>query len=385
MQQTIRFPCVAGLLQKVENLPPWVLLLVATLLYTPFTFLGYGSDSDSYSVVRTGQYFVETLDYLPSRLPGYFVHETFVYFLNLLGGSLLSNLGTMGMALLMLTSFRTLCVRLQVSHPALLTSILMVHPFVWVSATSTIDYLWALGFAFLGFNFLYSKRYTAASIAMALAIGSRLSTVMVIGFFLVYAFISLKEERHSVFFTALAAFAIGLLLYIPALDFLEWDISRWLVLSTGDSSLWAPVLRAGRFLYKNLMFWGLPAAVWLVILGIIAFFKQRDQQNFFRNGLTWLCLSIIIGVEVIFYRIPIEMEYLLPLLPFVLILLGKRFPQQPKWLLVLLFLVLLSNFLWLNPARSITPNQTSSVVYGLWLEPGYLLQDVATRLALLNP
>lgn len=68
-----------------------------------------------------------------------------------------------------------------------------------------------------------------------------------------------------------------------------------------------------------------------------------------------------------------------------LILLGKLFPQQPKLLLVLFFLVLLSNFLWINPARSITPNQTSSVVYGLWLEPGYLLQDVATRLALLKP
>ena len=336
-------------------------------------------------MVRTGQYFVETLDYLPSRLPGYFVHETFVYFLNLVGGSLLSNLGTMGMALLMLASFRKLCVRLQVPHPALLTSILMVHPFVWVSATSTIDYLWALGFAFLGFNLLYSKRYTAASIAMALAIGSRLSTVMVIGFFLVYVFVSLKEERRSVFFTAVAAFAIGLLLYIPALDFLEWDISRWLVLSTGDSSLWTPVLRAGRFLYKNLMFWGLPAAVWLVILVIIAFFKRHDEQNIFRNELTWLCLTIIIGVEVMFYRIPIEMEYLLPLLPFMLILLGKVFPQQPKLLLVLFFLVLLSNFLWINPARSITPNQTSSVVYGLWLEPGYLLQDVATRLALLKP
>jgi len=139
-----------GLLLKIEHLPLWSLIVLAALLYIPLAFLGYGSDSDSFNVVRTGQYYVETLDYIPSRLPGYFVHEVFVYFLNLAGGSLLSNLGSVAMALLLLVSFNRVCRILQVPHPNLLTLILIVHPFVWVNAASTIDYLWALELALIG-------------------------------------------------------------------------------------------------------------------------------------------------------------------------------------------------------------------------------------------
>ncbi len=151
---------------KVESLPSWVLLAVAAGLYIPLAFLGFGSDSDAFSVVRTGQHFVETLDYVPSRLPGFFVHEVFVYFLNLVGGSLLSNLGTVAMALITLNSFRRICQYFQVPHATLLTAILMVQPFFWVNATSTIDYLWALGFCLLGFDLLLNRKYLPGIITL---------------------------------------------------------------------------------------------------------------------------------------------------------------------------------------------------------------------------
>ncbi len=162
-------------------------------------------------------------------------------------------------------------------------------------------------------------------------------------------------------------------------------MSRWLVLSTGDPALWTPLLRFGRFFYKNLMFFSLPVVLWLLFIVIDRLIKKRspDKTQFSRLG--WLALAVVLFVELMFLRIPIEMEYLLPLLPFMLILVGMLFPKS-TWQLWLLFaLVLLSNFLWINPARSITPNQTSEVIYGLWLEPGYLLQDIASRLALLKP
>lgn len=370
-----------GFFARLDHIPLWVLLAVAAVLYIPFAFLGYGSDSDSYSVVRIGQYFVETLDYLPSRLPGYFVHEVFVYFLNLVGGSLLSNLGTISMTLIMLFSFNRICRLMNVRQANLLTVILMIHPFVWVNATSTIDYLWALGFAFFGFERLMNKKYTTATILLALAIGSRLSTVMIIGLFLFFLWTQFKTERRAIFLTGLAAIIVGFVFYIPPLDFLEWDISRWLVLSTGDPVLWTPALRIGRFLYKNLMFWGVLAVLWLVFLFAISLWRRFLPKIKSWDGLTWLCLIVILCSEILFLRVPIEMEYLLPLLPFVLILLGKLFSQQPVYLLVLLILVFSANFVWLNPAHSLTPNQTSGVAYGLWIEKGYFLQDIANRLA----
>jgi len=73
------------------------------------------------------------------------------------------------------------------------------------------------------------------------------------------------------------------------------------------------------------------------------------------------------------------------MLPFALILFGKRLSNRPDQIWLLFILTLLANFLWINPAHSLTPNQTNEVIYCLWLEPGYLLQDIAARLALLKP
>ena len=370
---------------KIEEIPVWILLLIAGLLYLPLVFLGYSSDSDSYSVVRTGQYFVQTLDYLPSRLPGYFVHEVFVFFLNLIGGSIACNLGTLGMTLLMLGAFEDICTRLNVPSKNLLTLTLAIHPFVWANAAATIDYLWALGFAFFGISLLLRKRNLAAAITLGLAIGSRLSTVLLITFVFAYLLWKQKGNRKQLvlcgFFTAL----IAAILYLPALDFLEWDISRWLILSTGDPNLWTFSLRLGRFGYKNLMFWSLPAIIWMIVIVIFTFSHSRNQVKSWGDGVVGLSLLIILCYEILFYQAPIEMEYLLPTLPFVLIVFGKALRAQPEYLLIFFFLILIANFIWINPARSLTPNQTSEVVYGLWLEKGYLLKDISLRLSMLHP
>ncbi|MBP9675599.1 MAG: hypothetical protein KBD67_02585 [Anaerolineaceae bacterium] len=371
--------------EKVESLPTWQILLIAAVIYIPLAFLGFGSDSDSLSVARVGQHYIETLDYVPSRLPGFFVHELFVFILNLLGGSLLSNLGSVAMALITLASCRKLSQSLHVPHATLLTIIMMVQPFFWVSAASTIDYLWALGFALLGFNLLLKRKYTLASLSLAAAIGSRLSTILVIGIFLVFLFFTYHDMRRKLLLTTLATAVIAFLFYIPPIDFLEWDMSRWLVLSTGNPELWTPLLRLGRFAYKNLMFFSLPVILWGICMVSGLLLKKEKPIHFRGDGVFWLSVSAILAVQVLFFRFPIEMEYLLPLLPFFLILTAKLFPNKFWQLWLLLALVLLSNFIWINPARSITPNQTSEVIYGLWLEPGYLLQDIAARLAQIHP
>lgn len=370
---------------KIETIPLWIILLVAGLLYIPLAFLGYGSDSDAQSVVRTGQHFVATMDYVPSRLPGFFIHEVFTYFLNLLGGSLLTNLGTIGMAILSLACFYKLCVHWNIPHPALLTLIFMIHPIVWVSAGSTMDYLWALGFALYGFNRLLAKKYLSAVILFSLAVGCRLSTLFLVAVLILFQFFKSPGERRKLLLSGTATLGLSFTFFIPVLDFLEWDFSRWLVLSTGDPALWTPLLRAGRFFYKNLMFWGLPAVLWLAVSGIKAVVQRRTKPKISFDSTDLLCITVIAVYEILFLLAPIELEYLIPLLPFAIMLIGKLFHQQPLYLMILFVLVLLTNFLWINPARSTSPGQTSEVIYGLWIEKGYLLQDIAARLAMFTP
>jgi len=122
---------------------------------------------------------------------------------------------------------------------------------------------------------------------------------------------------------------MSIVFFLPPLDFLEWDFRRWLVLSTGDPALWTPVLRVGRFLYKNLMFFSLPVVLWACFLCLSALFHKQKPTLPRPDSLSWLSLAVILSVEIMFLRIPIEMEYLLPLLPFALILIGKALPNHP--------------------------------------------------------
>jgi len=370
------------LINRVSSLPDWALPALAALLYFPLVFLGYGSDSDSQGIVWAGQNFAATLDYVPSRNPGYLVHEAAVYFLSSLGGSLASNLGTLAMALAALISFRRVCGHFGIPNAGLLAGILMVHPFFWANAAATMDYVWALGFFLLGYDLLLSGRFTGAGAAFALAIGSRLSTCILVGAVLLHLFFARPASRRGLFLTAALAGFFGAVCYLPALDFTEWRPQAWLSASVGDPDLWTPVLRLGRFFYKNLMFWGIPAVLWLAALAVLAWRERSGRAGLAIPGLTLLAAAVIAAVEILFLRYPIEMEYLLPLLPFVLMLLGAALPRRRRLLWVLLALVLIANVVWINPARPVTPGQAAEVVYGLWLEPGYLVQDILLRLSM---
>ncbi|MGH2583658.1 MAG: hypothetical protein ACRDJE_01955, partial [Dehalococcoidia bacterium] len=59
----------------------------------PFLFQGYGADTDAYRVALSARYLWSAGEYLPSRLPGYPLHE-FPTALLIWGGPFLTNLAT---------------------------------------------------------------------------------------------------------------------------------------------------------------------------------------------------------------------------------------------------------------------------------------------------
>ncbi len=375
---------IKKLVSNFKDLPDWSILVLAVIIYLPLTFLGYGSDSDAYNVVRIGKFFAQTFDYIPSRNPGFFVHETATFFLNSLGGSLLSNLGTLLMSLVSLASFMKILRKLEIPNVKLLAAALMIQPFYWVNSTSTMDYIWALGFLLLGFYLIMSNRIGAAGIALGLSIGSRFNTILPVIGILFFCILTSCQSRRRVFLSGIVALVVGLICYLPAADFTEWHPLRLFSASIGSPELWTPILRIGRFFYKNLMFWGIPPLIWLLVIIIVALKNLNIRRELAADGATWLSLGIIISVELLFLAYPIEMDYLIVLIPFVLILTGKVLHARPKMIWVLIFLTFVCNFIWINPAHPTIPNQTTGAVYGLWLEPGYLIQDISTRINILR-
>ena len=121
------------------------------LLYTaaffaarlPFLFAGYGADTDAYRVALSARYFWREGEYLPSRLPGYPLHEAATA-LVIWGGPLLTNLTTAIVAFVGVLVFDRIVVALGVPGRGWLLVAMGFTPWLLVNSTTTIDYHWAL-------------------------------------------------------------------------------------------------------------------------------------------------------------------------------------------------------------------------------------------------
>ncbi len=357
--------------------------LLALVLYLPFIFLGYGTDSDTYGVLWTGQKFAQTFDYIPSRPPGFLVFETITFFLNSIGGFVLTNLFVMVMAIATLYAFNSVMRFYQIPHPKILTIAMMVHPIFWIEATSTIDFLVAMGFVWIGFALLLKGRWWGAGIAMALGVGSRATSVIAAVCILIFVFLSQPELRKKAFWAAVLMGILGAVMYLPSADFSRWTLN-FLRPAVGGEEYWTPYLRIGRFLYKSLFFWGIP--VWLMFLfGFWRYWKDHKKIN--ASPYRWLllfCLVTIIAYEAFYIQIPTEPAYLLPTIPFWLMMMGVVFETRPNVLWVLAALVFISNFAVPNIARPNDPNHATSVSYGLWIETGRLPENLQKRIEYVN-
>ena len=301
------------------------------------------------------------------------------FFLISIGGSVLTNLASLGMALVILYVFLKICKTYNFQHSSILALTLLVHPYFWVNATCTMDYMFALGFSFLGFLQLLRGRYFTAGVAMALGIGSRLTLALVVGVFLLWFLYQNRQKWRHILQTLLAAGVFTILFYLPPADFAEWN-TRFLQATVGGAEYWSMYLRLGRFVYKNIYFWS-PLAVFVLVWGSIRLIRGwKELSSPLYKGLPWVAAIIILGMEMFYMGIPTEPTYLLPTLPFWLLLLSIAFRKKRAVLLVLLALIFLSNFVTFNVARPNVTDKATGAQYGLWVEPGYLVTDVQKRL-----
>jgi hypothetical protein len=356
-----------------------LILLAATILYTPFLFMGYGSDIDSYRVLEAGRHFLRTFDYVPSRGPGFFVFETITFFMDQLGGSFLTNLTVMVMALVTLYGFMRLCKEYNVPGYGWLAVAMMVHPFFWANAACTMDFLVAMGFVFLGIIQILRGHYFTAGAAFALGAGSRITIVLLAGGFLLWQFIIKPENRLKLFQSGLVFGLFTIVFYLPPADFAQWT-TRFLVASVGGQEYWSPLLRIGRWGYKNLMFWSIPAFLWLIFFNVVGMAKTRMKMF---TGEKWFpaFAGIVAMTYLCFYLvIPTEPSYLIPTIPMILIVFGTAVQGRSWNILGLAVLLCISAFVTINIAQPDLANRATNAEYGLWVEPGHLLAMTTERL-----
>lgn len=296
---------------------PWPAMALAVafvLTRIPNLNLGYGADADAWRVAITARWLWEHGEYLPSRLPGYPLHELSTALL-IHGGWVATNTATMLVSLVGVFCFAAIVRRCRVEPKGLLTLTFAFTPLLWINSTVTMDYMWGLSFV-LGAYLLLIRRHTLlAGIVLGLAAGFRPTSAAFLGPFLL---IVLRERdlgaalrlTGATLLTAVIAFAPEWIRYGHYMfGFADWrptwgQVSRTLGVEAGS------LLTLGGMTALTLRslpeFRRIPALV-------------RQDVHF----AVWLVAALLIFS--VFIRLPLEEGYLIAAMPFALLVVARLF------------------------------------------------------------
>jgi hypothetical protein len=288
-------------------------LLFALVFISRFPFLtsGFGVDPDAWRLATSASDIHAGGSYTASRLPGYpvvefalavtGVHEAWQC--NILT-ALLSAGAAVCLALLMK--------KLSIPNGNSATIAFAFTPVVFINSATTMDYLWALFFVLAALTALVHSRHVAAALLMGLAIGCRISSLLMI----IPAVIIVLNGRMTARSLREAAcvgagsLLIGIILYAPVyarygLGFLTFvEVPRVSLLQLARVAMidvWGII--------------GMAAVGW----GVFEWTRERLQRGRLTSMET-AAIAALILIATAFIRLPGESGYLIPMIPFMFLL-----------------------------------------------------------------
>lgn len=354
-----------------------MVLAACAVAYLPACLLGYGTDIDVANVLRSGRSIVEDGSYEVSRNPGAVVHEAGVGLLDRLGGATLINVVGVAFALLALWAVHELVRGDGGRSPVLVMIVLAVNPWFWMAATSLGDFAWAMGFLLAGAVAAQRRHRWLAGLLFGLAVGSRASTILLVGVWLLAERTGRPDRRPPIRDTLRTAGVLALVVvacYIP-----PWlGADRTLDFLANDLELSGLAVQAGRWATKNAAVVGLPAALVLLV-------GARDLANglgrWQESQVLRFGVGVVVASELLFFRLPLKPLHLLPTVVGVVLVAGVSPRVSRRWLAALAVAQLLGGAVGVTVAAPDVPDQAQSGHFEPGLTMGPLLNDVRCRLA----
>ena len=359
----------------------------------PLVVSGPGNDLDVANVFRSGRAIARHLSYVPSRPPGAPVHEAIVGVLDLLGGPLLTNLGSLAAAVLLLVGLHRL-----LRHEGLGTGglwavgLVAANPWFVIAATSTADYVFALAFVIGAALALRSGRPVAAGLLAAASMGCRIGSGALVAAMLLAelaepaapaidspalvdddasATVPPSSPRRRVAIVAVVAGVATVALFVPA-----YLSAHGLSFADNNFSTSSLAVQLGRALAKDLNLFGPPAAVVaLLALPAVALAIGRWRASW----LVRFAAVGFVGSQLLFIRFPWKMAHLLPCVLCLAILLGVALDAKPRLLAALVALQLLFCAVRINVVQPNDPNQATSGKVGVSVGWGPVVRDWQCR------
>jgi hypothetical protein len=305
-----------------------VLACIFVLVRLPWLWTGYGAETDAYRVALSALHLWRDGEYLPSRLPGYPVHELLMAPLVQIVGSVATNAATALAALAGVLIFACIVRLLRQPSPGLVVIAFAFTPFLIVNSVATKDYMWALTFLLASYLTAIEDRPVLSGLLLGLGAGCRITT----GAFalpLLLLYVDRRAWRGAVFFLlalAVTAFAVFLPVTLQfGRGFFAYADSRLspdiVIRSIGQYSIGA---------FGALATLLALALSWRTLLRLPAMARSDVHVRI------WL-LTIFI-YTLVFFRLPIDIAYLIPIYPFGYLLLAR---VLNRYLLTAVVLVIL--------------------------------------------
>jgi hypothetical protein len=347
------------------------LVAVTAAVTLPILWMGYGTDIDVTDVVASAES-IRRGDYTPSRPPGVPVFEAIAAVLDPIGGHLLLNLVTAVAGAATVVGIARLVRAWGHANGDLVALAFLASPAAIIASTSTGDFVWALAFLVWGTLLHLRDRPVAAGVLLALAIGTRLSSVLLIVALLV-ADGWARDRRRPGLRTLAVALPLGALLYLP--PWLAYDRSAE-ILDTAEG--WRSFTNnLGRFIYKNYVTAG---ALFLVVVlvaapALLAALRRWDRDPLLRAGVLGFAVS-----QALFFVLPWKYNHLLPALVMLLLWLAASDRNRRPFLWVAIAALAVNGVVTFRPLAPDTPHVARSGRWDPALVQGLLVNDIGCRL-----
>ncbi|MGQ9706434.1 MAG: hypothetical protein ACUVWP_05455 [bacterium] len=326
---------------------------VVALICSVLIPIGYGTDIDNYRVMLSSKTLITEGRYEPSRNFGYPLNELIMAPFYAIGKNIATNTATLIIFIISIFIFYKLGKRFNMRHPELLTLTYALHPLLLKNATVPLDHIWSLLFIVSALILLKDEKVIIASLSLAIAVGFRPTNII----FIIPSIIIIKDWSERVKFSIITI-AVSMFFYIfPTIYFMKNQVN---IITGGDKSI-LHILQTSLSLFGNI---GWLIIIIIAIIYLIYYLKRKDHPFEFRDN---IMLSVFILANItIFIIYPYEVEYLIPLVPAILILISKR---VSKHLLIALFVAVVSyNLVWFD----ITQN-------GILIKDGVIKSQITER------
>ena len=306
---------------KKKYFPFVFLFLVVLISRLPFLSEGYGVEEDSWAIALAAFQTKLTGVYEPSRLPGHPFQELIYsalwgsgcYVFNLLC-ALFSAIGALFFALILK--------QLQFKQYLLAAIAFAFIPVYFISSTYTIDFVWTQALILIAFYCLLKNKFVLCGIFLGLAIGCRITSgIMLVPFMLICWKPDFKTNAIHFFKMSIPMGVVALLLFMPVIQ--QFGFSFFMYY---DQFPYPPF---SKVMYKMIIgVFGLIGTLSIGFFMIQAIFNKKKQQigEAFHNSLDKkivIASFVIITLYIIsYFRLPQKSGYMIPVLPFVILLFG---------------------------------------------------------------